>query len=135
MQTSLDLAELASEPNLRTCSRRFRLASVRGKIKGLTTVGLQTESGWYHGVHEAFVPGYDGMKAFLFFKLLKKPSRFILSRSNSSTEGPGSWRKGAYPFACERSERFKRSLVCTSSGFSFLSGFASRRVSAPWVGG
>jgi hypothetical protein len=25
-----------------------------------------------------------------------------------------------YPLACDRSERFKRSLVCTSSGFSAL---------------
>jgi len=37
VQTSLDVAELASEPNLRTWSRRFRLASVRGWMKGLTT--------------------------------------------------------------------------------------------------
>jgi hypothetical protein len=37
VQTRLDVAELASEPNLRTWSRRFRLACVRGRMKGLLT--------------------------------------------------------------------------------------------------
>jgi hypothetical protein len=36
-----------------------------------------------------------------------------------------SWRKKTYPLAFDRGERFKRSLVCTSSGFAeaLLEGF------------
>jgi hypothetical protein len=44
---------------------------------------------------------------------VEKASSFVLASLKASTYGRR-W-QGAYPLACDRSERFKRSLVCTSS--------------------
>ncbi len=33
---------------------------------------VRAESGWYHGARRAFVPGSDGMKAFLFLQAAEK---------------------------------------------------------------
>ncbi len=40
-----------------------------GMTKGLKDHEIvQAKSGWYHGARRAFVPGSQGMKAFLFFE-------------------------------------------------------------------
>jgi hypothetical protein len=46
-------------------------------------------------------------------RMLQKPSSVVLASLKASTYGRR--RQGTYPLACDRSERFKRSLVCTSS--------------------
>ena len=42
------------------------------------------------------------------------PASFVLASFRPSTYQVY-WRKGTYPLAYDRSERFKRSVVCTSS--------------------
>jgi len=49
---------------------------------------------------------------------LKKSANGVLAAIRGSTYARG--RQGAYPLACDRSERFKRSLVCTSSPLRLL---------------
>lgn len=46
------------------------------------------------------------------------PSNFVLKSLKASTYERR--RLKTYPLACDRSERFKRSLVCTSSAFRSL---------------
>jgi hypothetical protein len=60
------------------------------------------------------------MRAFVFLQAAEKAFPLRPQSFEPLNEGIGSWRKGTYPLACDRSERFKRSLVCTSSGFSLL---------------
>jgi len=50
--------------------------------------------------------------------MLKKASSYVLGSLKVSTYRRR-W-QGTYPVACDRSERFKRSLVCTSSTFRSL---------------
>jgi len=49
--------------------------------------------------------------------MLKKSASFVLVSLKPST-CEVSWRQSTYPLACDRSERVKRSLVCTSFGLS-----------------
>ena len=46
--------------------------------------------------------------------MLKKSTSFVLASLRSSTYGNKQW-QNTYPLACNRSERVKRSLVCTYS--------------------
>jgi len=50
--------------------------------------------------------------------MLQKPSSGVLASLNASTYRRR--RQGTYPLAYDRSERSKRSLVCTSSAFHLL---------------
>ncbi len=47
--------------------------------------------------------------------MVKKASSFVLASLRGSTYGGVYLRQSNYPLACDRSERLKRSLVCTSS--------------------
>jgi len=51
-------------------------------------------------------------------RTLQNSSRGVLASLKGSTYRKR--RQGTYPLACDRSERFKRSLVCTSSTFRLL---------------
>lgn len=47
--------------------------------------------------------------------MLKKPVSRVLAPLRPSTY-QAYWRQSTYPLACDRSERFEQSLVCTSCG-------------------
>ena len=55
-----------------------------------------------------------GPRASIALKMLKMLVGFVLASFGLSTYR-AYWRQSTYPLACDRSERFKRSLVCTSS--------------------
>ncbi len=81
-------------------------------MKGLNT--RQAESGWYHGARQAFVPVYDGMKAFVFLQAAEKAFQ-LRSQSIELFDVPNTY----------------------ASGFSSLAALlGSRRVSARlgWAG-
>ncbi len=68
-------------------------------------------------------------------RMLKKSAAGVLASLSGSTYARQ--RQGTYPLACDRSERFKRSLVCTSSPASLAAALlVERRVLARlgWAG-
>ena len=52
-------------------------------------------------------------------RILKKTASGVLASFRPSTYR-AYWRQSTYPLACDRSERVKRSLVCTSSALHSL---------------
>jgi hypothetical protein len=41
---------------------------------------LMAKSGWYHGASQSLRPWAEGWRLFVFFRLLKMPSRSVLGR-------------------------------------------------------
>jgi len=64
--------------------------------------------------------------------MMKKSASGVLASLRGSAYGRRRW-QGTYPLACDRSERFKRSLVCTSSPLRSLR--PCQRNGASWRAG